>query len=85
MERFESLHSDIPVRRIEANSGEAELIQRAGLAYKVWNPDEGRYAIGWHCDKEMHSNALKKPVSLSYKIPITRLFASRVKHKLFVK
>lgn len=85
LERFESLHSDITVRRIEANSDEAELIQRAGLAYKVWNPDEGRYAIGWHCDKEMHSNALKKPVSLSYKIPITRLFASRVKHKLFVK
>lgn len=85
LKRFESLHREIAVKRVETNAGEAELIQRAGLPYKVWEPSEGRYAIGWHCDKEMHSIALKRPLSLSYKIPSARLLASRIKHKLFVK
>ncbi len=84
-ERFQAAHKEIRAKRIESTGREATIIQKTGLAYKVWNPQEGRYAIGWHRDKEMHANALKEPLTLSYRLSRARLFASRLKHNLFMK
>lgn len=82
VDRFKTDNSKVKLNQIKPTCEELHIIQNAGKAYKKWNPDEGRYAIGWHCDKEMHEDSLKAPVFTSYQAKRTNTFASRIKRIL---
>ena len=57
IERFRQAnpHAQVEVRR--AADGAKPLLEAALAAYKTWDPDNGRYAIGWHTGPELHDLA----------------------------
>lgn len=82
VDRFKEANPKIKLTQTRPTKEELRIIQNAGVAYKTWNPEAGRYAIGWHCDKDFLDSSLTAPVYTSYKAKRTNTFAQKIKRFL---
>ena len=54
IERFREANPLTQVEERHAADGAQPLLDAALAAYKKWDPDNGRYAFGWHTGPELH-------------------------------
>lgn len=66
LSRFLQENPDIVMMKRPLDADQRERFVRALGAYKVWDPESGRYAVGWHSGREMYEGALESSTAYLY-------------------
>ena len=66
IERFKRENKDIFLLEREVSNEEVRGVQAALAAYKKWDPESGRFAVGWHSGAEYFEWAEENNVITSY-------------------